>query len=77
MDANTVFVTSCLNDDENNKMREYIYSVCLPFGNVPFGNCVVSFSSKRIISAITTVSAARLSLIVRCKIVQVGDFNHF
>ena len=27
MDANTGFVTSCLYDDENNKMREYIYSV--------------------------------------------------
>ena len=61
MDANTVCVTSCLNDDENNKMRECIYSVCLPYGNVPFENCVVSFSSKRIISPIT-VSPARLSL---------------
>ena len=61
MDANTVFLTSCLNDDENNKMREYIYSVCLPYGNVPFENCVMSFSSKRIFSPIT-VSAARLSL---------------
>ena len=25
MDANTVFMAFCLNDDENNKMREYIY----------------------------------------------------
>ena len=55
MDANTVFVTSCLNDDENNKMREYIYSACLPYGNVPFENSCLSVPFEN--SCLSVVSA--------------------